>query len=273
MTELSTYEEQAREDIQRWRDREPGWLARAGRVVTRPVDIAADFALDIPVAGAVIAGVTQGAVSIANDAAQWTVRREAILASFPADHAVTSLDQVAGLDLRVVDAAIGRLDVKYRALAVVEGAAVGSAGAAGIVVDIPALMVWALRAVGEYATYCGFDTRLQHERLYAMEVLSFASSSGTAKRAALMELQKVATEVAKRATWRQLQDRAVVRALQEVAKAVGIRLTKAKLAQAVPVMGGAVAAGFNTWYLKQVCDAAYHLYRGRFLERKLTSLG
>ena len=43
--------------------------------------------------------------------------------------------------------------------------------------------------------------------------------------------------------------------------ALGIPLTKAKLGQAVPIMGAAVGGGFNAYYTARVCDAAYHLYR------------
>ena len=47
-----------------------------------------------------------------------------------------------------------------------------------------------------------------------------------------------------------------------------MRLTKAKLAQGVPIMGAVVGGGFNAYYTARVCDAAYHLYRERFLAEK-----
>ena len=33
-------------------------------------------------------------------------------------------------------------------------------------------------------------------------------------------------------------------------------------------MGSAVGGGFNAYYTARVCDAAYHLYRERFLAQK-----
>ena len=33
-------------------------------------------------------------------------------------------------------------------------------------------------------------------------------------------------------------------------------------------MGAAVGGGFNAYYTARVCDAAYHLYRERFLAEK-----
>jgi hypothetical protein len=52
------------------------------------------------------------------------------------------------------------------------------------------------------------------------------------------------------------------------AKALAIRLTKAKLAQLIPAAGAAIGGGFNAHYTSKVCDAAYFLYRERFLARK-----
>src|SRR5215204_3703609 len=49
------------------------------------------------------------------------------------------------------------LDVKYKGIALVEGAGAGSVGLLGIPPDIVALITLNLRAIGEYATYYGFD--------------------------------------------------------------------------------------------------------------------
>jgi hypothetical protein len=56
--------------------------------------------------------------------------------------------------------------------------------------------------------------------------------------------------------------------MQRIAKRIGVRLTKAKLAQTIPVIGAGVGAGFNAWYVSRVCNAAYFLYRERFLAEK-----
>jgi len=40
------------------------------------------------------------------------------------------------------------------------------------------------------------------------------------------------------------------------------------MAQIVPVTGAVVGSGFNAYYTSKVCDAAFNLYRERFLLRK-----
>ena len=138
-----------------------------------------------------------------------------------------------------------------------------------MVIDIPALVTLNLRAIGEYATYCGFDVSTQQERLFAMNVLGLASSpSDASKTLALAQLVRIGQDVAQQKVWKQLEQHAFVILLQRIAKALGIRLTKAKLAQAVPILGGVVGAGFNAYFTSKVCDAAYFLYRERFLAAK-----
>jgi len=199
------------------------------------------------------------------------VRPEAIFEEYrkSGDGNVHAAGDLASLDLEHVDRAIGRLGVKYKGLALTEGAAFGAMGLPGIPLDIVALVTLTLRAIGEYATYCGFDMSLQHEQVYAMHVLGLASSpNDAAKGVAMAELVKIAKDVALKKTWSDLQRHAFVKLMQQIAKALGVRLTKAKLAQFVPYAGAIVGGGFNVYFTSKVCDAAYFLYRERFLAAK-----
>jgi len=161
------------------------------------------------------------------------------------------------------------LDAKYKGIALVEGAGTGFVGLPGIPADIVALITLNLRAIGEYATYYGFDISSQEERLFAMNVLGLASSpTDASKGLAMAQLVRIAQDVAKKRTWKELEQHAFVQLIQQLAKALSIRLTKAKLAQVVPVAGAAVGGGFNAYFTAKVCDAAYYLYRERFLAAK-----
>jgi len=80
---------------------------------------------------------------------------------------------------------IGWLAAKYKGAALVEGAATRAAGLLGIPPNIVALLTLNLRAIGEYATFCGFDISRQEERLFAMNVLGLASSPTDASKGLL----------------------------------------------------------------------------------------
>ncbi len=168
-----------------------------------------------------------------------------------------------------VDRALGWLDVKYKSVAAAEGAATGAAGLPGIPVDIVAIVGINLRGIGEYATYCGFNISEQPERLFAMDVLAFASSpTDGAKQAALAQLVRIAKDAAAKKTWKELEQHSFVNIVRKIAESLGSRLTKAKLAQLVPYLGAGVGAGFNTYFTTRVCDASFFLYRERLLARK-----
>ncbi|MDP6543489.1 MAG: EcsC family protein [Phycisphaerae bacterium] len=267
---LSSYEREALKGIHLWKDPKITWFGQAMRFINWPLDKAGNAAMATPGIGWIIEKSVSGIVSVANDAAQWSVRPEAIYKEFRnRGHNVLKPKDILKLDLEEVDKTIGWLAARYKTAGIIEGAATGYAGMPGIPADIIALVTLNLRAIGEYATYCGFDVSAQHERLFAMNVLGLASSpNDTAKSVAMAQLVKIAREVAKKKAWKDLEKHAFVKVIQLIAKALGIRLTKAKLAQFIPKVGAVVGGGFNGYYTRKVCDAAYHLYRERLLARK-----
>ena len=267
---MSAYERSALEQIHAWKTQKTSWFGRAMQIINRPLDKAGDFIMGTPLLGTVIKKAIGGIFNVLNDFAQWSVRPEAIYKEFrTAGHDIHERPDIFSLHLEDVDKVVGWLAAKYKGLALGEGAATGVAGALGIAVDIPALVTLNLRAIGEYATYYGFDVSLQQERLFAMNILGLASSPNDAAKAiAMAQLVRIAQDAAKKKTWKTLEGHAFVKIIQQISKALGIRLTKAKLAQFVPVVGAVVGGGYNAHYTTKVCDAAYSLYRERFLAEK-----
>lgn len=243
---MTNYEAHALKEIHAWKNPEIGWFGQAMRVINKPVDAAGDLLIDSPGVGFALKKAIEGLTNVCNDAAQWSVRPEAIFKEFRDDGYVNinSHDDLLNLDLSDIDKVVGWLGAKYKGIALVEGAGAGVAGAAGLIVDIPALITLNLRAIGEYAAYYGFDTSRQEERLFAFHVLGLASSpTDASKSLAMAQLVRISQDVAKKASWSQLEKSAFVKIIQEIAKTLGIRLTKAKLAQAIPVMGAALGGG------------------------------
>lgn len=264
---MNPYDTQALDEIIKWRTPSDSAISKFLKPVTEKVEQAGDWAADTRV-GVVVLKAIAGVVSVVNDAAAWTVRADAILKEYRSDGAfdVHNLDDIHRLPLKSVEKTVGFLAAKYKTIALAEGTAAGTAGLPGMVVDIPALVALALRAVNEYATYYGYDVSLESERYVAMTVLALATGGDTAaKQAAMAEVAKATVMAAKKKTWDELQRVAVVRLIQKLAEQLGIRLTKAKLAQMLPVFGGLVGGGFNAWYLSKVCFAARMVYRERFL--------
>lgn len=94
----------------------------------------------------------------------------------------------------------------------------------------------------------------------AIEMLKAQGKRATKK--AIEEMsQKIVTEVAKNG----VKASAVISA-RETAKDVGKSLTKRKLGQLIPILGGVVGAGFNYWFIWSVGETAYHAYLKRHID-------
>jgi len=268
--ELSAYDRRALAEIEAFRQPTPSRAGRALSFLTAPAGKAVDRVSGSLVGEAVTRAI-QGILSLLNDGASWSVRNEAIHAEFRAKGhpRVHSPGDIHALELEQVDRTVGYLAAKYKALAAAEGAGVGVLGGLAILGDIPLLAGLSLRAVNEFAAYYGFDTSLPSERMFALSVLTLASSpTVAAKQVTLAELSRASALLGRRAAWAELQQGASVSAFKTSAEALGMRLTRRKLAQLIPVAGAVVGAGFNAWYLNEVTHTAYMLYRERFLRER-----
>lgn len=247
-----------------------GWIQSAADTVADWYDGAMEAVMKIPGIGAALETVSQGVTSIANDAAQYSVRTEAIYEEFREDgHDVSQANDIARLELEQIDKVVGYLAAKYKALAGAEGAATGAAGLPGAAADVLAFIPLCLRAIGEYATYYGFPPDTQQERYYALKVLELASTGKqVAKASILLELASIGAKATAKQAWAELMKSNIVAAMQQIFKAVGVRLTKAKLAAAVPAVGAAFNGGFNAYFMSEVCETAFFTYRYRFLQNR-----
>lgn len=266
----NTYETDAIKQIEKWKNPEKGIFGKALSVINWPIKKVGEGVMKIPGVEWTIGKSVGGLVSLLNDFSQWSVRENTIFDEYKSNgHNVCDHNDIFKLELEHIDKTIGFLGAKYKTIAMGEGASTGFAGLPGIPIDIVALITLNLRAVGEYATYCGFDISTQQERLYALNILGLSSNpTDSSKQIAMSELVKIAKDVAAKKTWKDLEEYAFVRVIQQIAKALGVRLTKAKLAQVVPVTGAVVGAGFNAAFTAKTCEAAYHLYRERWLAAK-----
>ena len=272
MLTQTEYERNVLKEVSIWKQpKEKNFLQRGISVVTAPLNKAAELVIDSPYLGEVLTKSISGLTTICNESAQTTVRFQAIYSDISrrSELTVSELSDIEKVNLPVLDKASSGLLPKYVAIAATEGGGTGALGLPGMVIDIPSLILINFRAIGEYATYYGFDIELQEEKIYILNILSLASApTDQAKHVAMAQLAKIATQVAKKQTWKELEQLFFVNMIKKMAEALGIRLTKAKLAQTVPVLGAFVGAGFNAYYTEKVCNAAYFLYRERFLARK-----
>ncbi|MGH3620371.1 MAG: EcsC family protein [Sciscionella sp.] len=300
--DLPPYEARAWEDLQGWKqrhfaqgEREGGtWrqrLGRAGDVARRRLEALPGVEAFHGLFGEALRGLTD----LGSRAATASVRRQSVLRAYrKRGHPVSSLEDIRRLDLRHIDDTKPRLDLGYIAASAVGGAGTGLAvsggqlvaaggtvatagagvapGAATIVgamaVDAAAVLFASHRVVAHIAAYYGYDAEAPAERLIALGVLGVGTANQRAKAAAYLELNRVVQGLARREAWQELSTSVLTAVVNQVYQVLGIRLTKRKLAQAIPVAGILIGAGLNARTLAQIADEADHLYRERFLRER-----
>jgi EcsC protein family len=301
---MSAYERETWEEIGRWREKRLAGSQRrlqprkVRERLARTTAAARERLEQLPGSEQMVEimrSASEGLLGLLTKATEATLRRNAVIAAYnKRGHAITELSDIRKLDLREVDKVMPRLGLYYTAASTAEGAAAGlavsggelvaaaggvagaGAGAApgaGTVVgamaaDAAAVLVLTTRAIAHTAAYYGYDTELPQERVFALGILNFGLARQTGKSVAYVELNKIVQSLARNAAWAKLNRNAVTQVVKIVYNRLGMRLTKQKLGQAVPVFGIAIGAGLNAQLLANVTSDAEHLYRERFLRDK-----
>lgn len=277
------YEQKARLEIEAWRDDRGGVLTKALQKagdVLAPVGRAAGRVVPDPVKQTVGQAVL-GALELMKDAAYWTYRDADILRVARSEGAAAKT--TAGLadeELETLDRTARRMFKSNKMTAMLEGAGCGLGGWAFVAADVPALFAVSFRAVQQIGTCYGFDMRDPEMIHVVMRVFS----AGTAvapeiKAAALFDMHVAAMGLARGWTYKQVAEKAragaavaaLKKATEGLPRDIQKHVTKAKLAQAIPIAGAAVGGFFNYRFLSNTCRSAYMLFRELYLARKYDS--
>jgi len=298
LSQLSPYERQAWQGIRRWEDA-PG---RRSLVPEKARDRARQIGQGAAEAWKELPGSTQideivervlaGGNEALTDAVAASLRRDRILqAARSAGSPVEELSDLRNLDLQVIDKICPRLNIRYAAASAATGAGSGLVAGGGtaaimgtggvaaapgglavagaLAADVVATIALAARVVTHYAGYYGYDAREEEEKAVILAVIGVGVvGEGAAKQAAMLHVRQAAMMVARRAAWKELGEEVIVKLVQGLFAKLSVNLTKRKLAQALPVAGIAIGAGFNYALMRKVGTAASFAYRERFLIEK-----
>jgi hypothetical protein len=159
-------------------------------------------------------------------------------------------------------------------VAVVEGAATGAGGILTAPIDIPAIIVIATRTIHKVGLCYGYECKSKEDMQYVLGILA-ASGANTMeeKLAALAALRAIQVTVAKQ-TWKLMAEKAaqsqagketLIIGIRNLAKQLGINLTKRKVLSAIPVIGAVIGGSVNGWYIRDVGWAARRAFQERWL--------
>ncbi|XRQ12160.1 EcsC family protein [Actinomadura welshii] len=301
LDEMTPYDRKAWDQIEAWREKRltertrralPEGARERLRNAGQKVRTRADAVPGLPDFEAIFLKSLESLVGFGGRTAVATVPKKTVVKSYrKRDADVEELGDIQKLDLALIDKVKPRLDLRYTAFAGAEGAGAGFAASGGgllatggtvasagagaapgaalvigtLVADSAAVLLAGQRAIAHIGAYYGYDLEAPDEQLFMLGVLNLGTASEAGKVIAYAEINKLVQALARNATWEQLNRNVVTKVVEQVFTRLGFRLTKAKLGQAVPVVGIAIGAGMNTRFLRRITDDAEHLYRERFL--------
>ncbi|MEZ7501740.1 EcsC family protein [Psychrobacter sp. Arc29] len=272
VTDHVAYEAQVREEIEAWKNPDKGVLDKAFAVLNTPLVAAGDALMDMPQFGDALKKATEQTISTLSNAANWTLNTQDIIDSYQEEpdiegSSIKTLSDIKHLPIAVVDKQVKLFKSKYVALTSAQGVTTGVVGWVGIPADVVGLITANLRAIGEYATYYGFDINDKSEQLFAMSLLAVATSASAEARKAALDDTRAMIKDPETQAFNQINEEVMSRVLRQTATKVATNMVKTKAAQIIPAVGAVVAGGVNASYTASVCEAAHQCYRERFLDR------
>jgi len=283
MARLNDSELKILDDIAGWKAEAPSFLNRATEFVSKPINWLTERLIPANIRNSV-AEVTDRIAEKIHDFSKWTVNKEEVLKATKE----FEIDSKTIVELR--NATIHDLDHVSRAfidkntrVGTVSGAGTGLVGWAGLIADLPTLFILSLRSIYQIALCYGYDVQDEqhtaadkaYELEYMMRVFKIATSSDKVqKQRALGELKdfegrRFAEEhvvgVGSDFTTKQMGKNTTRIISQRIVREIVEQTLSKKAAALVPGLGAIFNAGFNYIYLRDVGEAAFMLYRERFL--------
>lgn len=278
---MNAYERQVRSEIENWQSEKDGAMTKVLDTVGKPVEWIYKNVVSDSVNKTVNKAV-MGFMEMIRDGSQWTYPDSDIVA----EARKTGLDvddyrELRDQDLEKLDKVAQRYFNSNKLIAALEGAGCGLGGLALVAADIPLVFGIGFRAIQQIGSSYGFDMEDPDMLPIVMSVFNVgATASSAAKAAAIADMRVAAVALGKKWTYKKVAERTqtgvVAKVLKErtkhLPKDIANNVTKRKLSQAIPIVGAAVGAGFNYWFLSNTTRGAYMVFRDLHLQKRYGGL-
>lgn len=259
---MNEYESKALKEIKKWEKREPSVVAQVTNVISKPVQWVIEKCIP--------AKVIEGAINSASDIAAMVTDKNDIIR----DAQISDIKELRSKSLELSDKLANEIRLWASGVAATEGGIAGFFGLPSMVVDIPAIIIMALRVIQKTALCYGYECNNEKERQFVLGVMSAAGANTMEEKAvALVTLRKIATAISE-TTWKRLAEQAsekqiipaVITTVRSVAQQLRINITKRKATQAIPYIGSAVGSAMNVAFINDMAVAAQRSYQKRWLK-------
>jgi len=259
---LSDHENAQVSAIREWKRQEPSVVSKT---------IGAIFAPIVWLINQIIPKVAlQGALDLSDTASKWLAQ----IGTLKADAGVKDFADLRRAPLQQCDQLADSVHNWAVGLAAAEGGITGFFGLPALVADVPLVISFALRTIHRIGLCYGFEMKTEEDRRFVLGVLAASGANSIEEKvAALAALRAIEVTLAKQ-TWKKMAEQAAKEALSKeagilavrnLAKQLGINLTKRKALQSIPYIGAGIGASVNAWYVREVGWAARRAFQERWL--------
>lgn len=254
---LNEYELSQLQLINDWKKEEPSVIAKAFGILFKPVEWLVEKVIPTK--------AIEGIITTFNALAEFLTDTEDI----KRDACVKSIDELRTKDLQTSDKLADEVHNWANTIAAVEGAGTGVIGLPGLIVDVPSLITMGFRVIHKIGVCYGYDCNSEFEKQFVMGIMSTASSNTmNEKMTSVAMLRQVQVLIAKN-TWKSIAKKGVagtaVITVKQLAKQLGINITKRKALSSIPIIGAGVGAAMNLAYINDIAWAARRSYQERWL--------
>lgn len=282
MAKLNASESKILDEIAKWKSDSPSFLNKATEFVSQPISWLTEKVTPENVKGSV-SGLTESVVEKLQDVSKWTVNSDDILQETRSfDINATSIKALKKASIHDLDHVSMKFIDQNTRVATISGFGTGLVGWPGLIADLPALFTLSIRQIYQIALSYGYEisgeTGSIEEKAYEMEYMMrifkiSTSANKVQKQRSLAELKDfeagreshIYGEVVGDFATKQLSKNATSFVSRIIIKEIVERTITKKAVGLVPGLGAVFSGGFNYVYLQDVGNAAYMLYRERFL--------
>lgn len=268
-------------EIAEWEKAQPGMITMAIDAVGRPINLMIE---KTPESVKNLTGkAVLGFMEMLKDVSYWTYsEKNLIKKARKAGIHVNSIQELACQDLMLLDGIARSYSISNKMIAALEGAGCGLGGLALIAADVPALFAIGFRSIQQIGAAYGFDMR--NPDMLPVIMSAFHAGSGippAVKSSILADMSMAAAALAGKTVYGKIagQTKTVLlvdmfkKYLNSIPSRLAENISKRKLGQAIPVIGAALGAGFNYWFMNNVATSARMIFRKMYIERKYAARG
>lgn len=270
------YELKVLDEIREWEEAKPGMVIKALDLIGKPITMMIE---NVPGSTRIIIGkAITGFMHMLKDISYWTYTENSILKKArKAGLDVASIHDLADCDIEKLDALAREYFTANKIIAALEGAGCGLGGLALIAADIPALFGISFRSIQQIGSCYGFNMQDPDMLPVIMGIIHAGSGFSVAvKSSVLADMHIAAAALAGKAAYGKLAERTKTALMIEILKKssrslpgqIAKNISSRKLGQAIPIIGAALGAGFNYWFMSNSITAAYMLFRKLNIERR-----